>query len=223
VSSRRSWGCRATFMLSPTWVRPGSCLLTRLGPSKWECGRAYIHRVEFLKELDELIVRASSTGIVGLCRRNTRWTDSTKSIRSMLRLAGRFRGHIVQEVVPFLMANYSTRPERQAHCAGWIFKPVRMVRLGWRSSIETSSPQLRRCGRADQHAVTPNSQRGLQRTTSNPMTYRWKTRYDPKEVIGTTMLVSGACARGSGAVFGPGRRRGRHITANEPRRSDLEH
>ena len=50
---------------------------------------------------------------------------------------GRFEDHIIQEVIPFLTANYSIRPEREAHAAPWEFHGRRIRRevKAWQSLI----------------------------------------------------------------------------------------
>ena len=71
-----------------------------------------------LKELDDLIVRGEFPPAIVACADGTYngWDRFHKKHSLYVNgLAGRFEDHILREVVPFLMANYSTRPERQAH------------------------------------------------------------------------------------------------------------
>ena len=71
-------------------------------------------------------------------------------------LGGRFEDHIVAEVVPFVMRNYSIRPERQATCASGSVR--RWVRCD--GDLDSAPRPLRR-GRHDrrpaQHALRQHS------------------------------------------------------------------
>ena len=75
---------------------------------------------ELLSDLDSMIVRGEFPPAIVAC------PDGIYSGRDLVcdkhsfyinGLGGRFEDHIFQEVLPFLMANYTIRPERGAHCA----------------------------------------------------------------------------------------------------------
>jgi hypothetical protein len=95
---------------------------------------------------------------------------------------GRFEDHIIQEVIPFLTANYSIRPEREAHALAGVsaggYGAVSMA-IGHRdyfAAVATAAGALNlRYYNADE----------VYFENFDPATYRWKTRYDPDEVVGS--------------------------------------
>jgi hypothetical protein len=99
--------------------------------------------------------------------------------------SGRFEDHLIQEVVPFVMSHYAIRPEAQAHAllgvSGGGFGAA---------SIALRYPTLFGV------VATLGAPLNLRYTTCmndiranfDPATYRWKTTYDPDEVIGAFYL-----------------------------------
>jgi hypothetical protein len=94
---------------------------------------------------------------------------------------GRFEDHVLQEVVPFVISRYSIRPEREARA---LFG-ASAGGLG-AASIGLRHPDL--FGAVATMAAPLN----LRYTTCNnntlenfsPATFRWKTTYDPDEIVG---------------------------------------
>jgi S-formylglutathione hydrolase FrmB len=98
---------------------------------------------------------------------------------------GRFEDHLIQEVVPFLMTQFSVRPEVEAHAlvgaSGGGFAAV---------SLAMRYPQLfgavANIGGPLNLRYTTAS--GNSRENFNPATFRWKTTYDPEETAGVFYL-----------------------------------
>jgi len=113
------------------------------------------------------------------------------------------------------MANYSDfGPERQANAAGLDFQPGAYGAMGLRSSIETSSPQLRTLA-ADQHADSNRNE--VYADDFDPIHIAGRRAMIPRRSSAPTMLVSGACALGGSDLLVSRRSRGRHdITATNP-------
>ena len=98
---------------------------TQAVPTHWSCSSTWRTWTSItssgrsvLKELDDLIVRGGFPPAIVACPDGTYrgWNRfHAKDSLYVNGLGGRFEDHILQEVVPFLMANYSIRPERQAH------------------------------------------------------------------------------------------------------------
>jgi S-formylglutathione hydrolase FrmB len=159
-----------------------------------------------LKELDDMIVRGEFPPAVVACPDGTYrgWNRShAKHSLYVNGLGGRFKDHILQEVVPFLTASYPIRPERQA-----------------RALVGFSAGGYGAMGLAIEHrdvfgsVVTLASPLNLRYSNCNeiyaenfePATYRWKSNYDPKEVIGVYYagLVHVHAQRFMEPVFGQG-------------------
>jgi hypothetical protein len=94
---------------------------------------------------------------------------------------GPFEDHILDEVLPFLLRTYSIRPERQCHAL-----------LGL-SAGGVGAMDLAICHRDVFGAVAVlsspinlryDTRDGNYLDDFNPATYRWKTVYDPDEVVG---------------------------------------
>ena len=117
-------------------------------------------------------------------------------------LGGRFEDHVFQEVIPFLMANYAIRPEREAPRAlgtsagGYGAMSLAIRHRDSIGAVATlAAPLNLRYSNVD----------GDYFEDFNPATYRWKTRYDPDEVIGRLLLRPAAGPRPE--VHHPGLRR----------------
>lgn len=94
---------------------------------------------------------------------------------------GRFEDHVVQEVIPFVTSNYAIRPERQAHAllgtsaGGFGAMSLAIRHRDTIGAVATlAGPLNLRYSNID----------GDYFEDFNPATYRWKTGYDPDEVIG---------------------------------------
>jgi hypothetical protein len=94
---------------------------------------------------------------------------------------GRFEDHLVQEVYPFLISHYSIRPEAEAHA----LLGVSGGGLG-AASIALRYPSL--FGVVATLAAPLNLRYTTcmndSRANFDPATYRWKTTYDPEEIVG---------------------------------------
>jgi S-formylglutathione hydrolase FrmB len=161
---------------------------------------------KFLKELDDLIVCGGFPPAIVACPDGTYrgWNRfHAKDSLYVNGLAGRFQDHVFQEVVPFLMANYAIRPERQAHAVvgfsagGYGAMGLAIEHRDVFGAVATlASPLNLRYSNSDRAYFED----------FDPMTYRWKTTYDPKEVIGTFYvgLVRVRARRFMEPVFGQG-------------------
>jgi S-formylglutathione hydrolase FrmB len=98
---------------------------------------------------------------------------------------GRFQDHIMQEVVPFLTGNYSVRSEREAH--GLIG-----VSAGGFGAMNLAIKYRSYFGAVAILAGPVNlrysTEDGNYHENFDPATYRWKTQYNPDEVIGRFYL-----------------------------------
>jgi S-formylglutathione hydrolase FrmB len=118
-------------------------------------------------------------------------------------LHGRFEDHILQEVIPFLVANYTIRPEREAHAmlgvSGGAYGAMSMAieHREFFGAVATLAGALNlRYYNADE----------VYFENFDPVTYRWKTRYVPGEIIGKLAYgtVRLPARRFMGSVFGEG-------------------
>jgi poly(3-hydroxybutyrate) depolymerase len=114
---------------------------------------------------------------------------------------GRFEDQLIGEVVPFVMSNFSVRPEAEAHAlvgaSGGGFAAV---------SLAIRYPQL--FGAAASIGGPLNLRydtcSGNLRANFNPATFRWKETYDPNETAGVFYLGLKRVPAGKyiGPVFG---------------------
>lgn len=137
-----------------------------------------------LDDLDGLIVRGEVPPVIVAC------PDGTYGGRDLLcdrhsfyvnGCGGRVEDQVIQEVIPFLMAHYSIRPEREAHAllgtsaGGYGAMSLAIRRRDLFGAVATlAGPLNMRYSNTD----------GDYFEDFSPATYRWKTRYDPNEVIG---------------------------------------
>jgi S-formylglutathione hydrolase FrmB len=159
-----------------------------------------------LKELDDLIVSGGFPPAIVACPDGTYrgWNRfHTKDSLYVNGLGGRFKDHILQEVVPFLVANYAIRPERQAHAVvgfsagGYGAMGLAIEHRDVFGAVATlASPLNLRYSDSD----------GVYFKDFDPTTYRWKTTYDPNEIIGIFYagLVRLRARRFMEPVFGQG-------------------
>ena len=98
---------------------------------------------------------------------------------------GRFEDHIITELIPFVMSRYSIRPEREAHAIMGIssggFGALSLA-IRYRSffgAVATLAAPANLLYDTCHHNPLEDFQ---------PETYRWKTCYDPNEIIGRFYL-----------------------------------
>jgi S-formylglutathione hydrolase FrmB len=161
---------------------------------------------KFLKELDDLIVCGGFPPAIVACPDGTyRGWDRFHAKDSLYvnGLGGRFQDHVLQEVIPFMKANYAIRPERQAHAlvgfsaGGYGAMGLAIEHRDVFGAVATLASPL--------NLRYSNSDRGYFEDF-DPATYRWKTTYDPKEFIGTFYagLIRVRAQRFMEPVFGQG-------------------
>ena len=119
-------------------------------------------------------------------------------------VGGQFGDHILQEVIPFLTTNYSIRREKQAHAlvgfsaGGFGAMSLAIEHRDYFGTVATlAGPLNLRYSNCDEVYLED----------FDPATYRWKTRYDPKEVIGVFYggLMQVRAQRFMKPVFGEGK------------------
>ena len=141
-----------------------------------------------LLELDRMIVAGEFPPTVVVC------PDGTIHGRNRLNqphsfyvngVNGRFADHIVDEVIPFVTARYSIRPERQAHA-------ILGVSSGGLGALSIAIRHRAYFGAVATLAAPANlvydNCRHDQFEDFSPATYREKPAYDPDEVIGRFYL-----------------------------------
>lgn len=113
-------------------------------------------------------------------------------------LGGRFEDHLIGEVVPFVRATYSIRPERQAHAivgasaGGYGGMGLALKHRDVFAAVATLGGPLN---------MRYDTARGDIREDFDPATYRWKEEYDPDEVAGVSFF--GLRRTRVGQVLGP--------------------
>ncbi len=94
---------------------------------------------------------------------------------------GRFEDHVIQEVIPLLTANFSIRPEREAHA-------LIGISAGGYGAVSTAIGHHDYFGAVATLAGSLNlryfNSEGYYFDNFDPATYRWNDRYDPDAVIG---------------------------------------
>jgi len=178
----------------------------------------YFVRSKLLSIVDELILRGEFPPAVIACPDGTYggWNRySTNHSLYVNGCDGRFEDHILQEVIPLLLANYSIRPEREAHAVigasggGYGAMSLAIEHRDFFGAVATlASPLNLRYSNAN----------GEYFENFNPMSYRWKTRYDPNEVIGISYfgLLRLRARRFMSPVFGEGAAAAERITRTNP-------
>lgn len=95
---------------------------------------------------------------------------------------GRFEDHLMAEVLPFLHGRYSIRPERQAHAllgtsaGGFAALSIALRHRDYFGTVAALAPP------ANTRYDTTN---GYYKQKFDPSTYRWRTSYDPDEIVGS--------------------------------------
>jgi S-formylglutathione hydrolase FrmB len=139
---------------------------------------------KLIRELDDLIVCGAFPPTIVACPDGSFAGCHPLNAKHSLYvngLGGQFKDHILEEVIPFLSANYTIRPEREAHAligfsaGGYGAMGIAIERRDYFGSVVTlAAPLNLRYSNCD----------GVYFEDFNPLTYRWKTSYDPDEVIG---------------------------------------
>ena len=95
-------------------------------------------------------------------------------------LGGRFEDHVVREVVPYVMANYSIRPEREAHgllgisAGGFGAMSIALKHRDTFGAVATLAGPLN---------MRYYTEQGRYRDNFDPATYVARTEYKPNQVI----------------------------------------
>lgn len=99
---------------------------------------------------------------------------------------GRFEDHLMVEILPFLLANYAIRPEREGHAisgmsgGGFAALSIAMKHPEFFSKVAVLSAPINLRYWSEPRGYFGNF---------DPTTYRWRTHYDPKEVVGVYACV----------------------------------
>jgi S-formylglutathione hydrolase FrmB len=144
----------------------------------------YFATSTLLRQVDNLILRGEFPPVVLACPDGTyegRNRLSAKHSFYVNGLGGRFEDHIIQEVIPYLTANYSIRPEREAHAmlgfsaGAYGATALAIKHRDYIGAVATlAGPLNLRYFNTD----------GVYTEDFNPATYRWQTRYNPKQIVG---------------------------------------
>jgi S-formylglutathione hydrolase FrmB len=139
---------------------------------------------KLLREIDHLITCGQLPPMIVACPDGSYggWNPlNAKHSLYVNGVGGRFGDHILQEVIPFLTANYAIRPEKQAHAlvgfsaGGFGAMSLAIEHRNYFGTVATlAGPLNLRYFNRDENYFQD----------FDPAAYRWKTRYDPKEVIG---------------------------------------
>jgi enterochelin esterase-like enzyme len=166
----------------------------------------YFVRSKLVNVLEEMIVRGELPPAV-FASPDGNYGDSNRlSAKHSLFVngcGGRYEDHLLQEVIPFLTANYSIRPEREAHAllgasaGGYGTMSLAIEHRDYFGAVATLSAPLN---------LRYSNSNGRYFENFNPATYRWKTQYDPNDVIGRSRfrLIPIRAKRFMGPVFGRG-------------------
>jgi poly(3-hydroxybutyrate) depolymerase len=166
----------------------------------------YFVRSKLVHEIDELIIRGEFPPAIFACPDGT--YDDSKLVRAEHSLfvngcGGRYEDHLLGEVIPFLTANYSIRPEREAHAlmgasaGGYGAMSLAIEHRDYFGAVATlSAPLNLRYFNRDRRYFE----------NFDPCTYQWKDHYDPNEVIGISGfgLIRTRARRFMAPVFGAG-------------------
>jgi S-formylglutathione hydrolase FrmB len=178
----------------------------------------YFVRSKLLLVVDELILHGQFPPAVIVCPDGTYGTwhrYNTKHSLYVNGCGGRFEDHIVQEVIPFLMTNYSIRPEREAHAivgasaGGYGAMSLAIGHRDFFGAVATLAGSLN---------LRYSTASGYYFENFDPILYRWKTHYDPNEVIGSSFfgLLPVRARRFISPVFGEGDAAATRISDTNP-------
>ncbi|WP_169975607.1 alpha/beta hydrolase-fold protein [Tautonia rosea] len=160
-----------------------------------------------LRRLDRMIQRGEMPPVVIAAPDATADGENrTTAVHSLFvnSRVGRFEDHLVHEVLPFVMAHYSIRPEREAHGilglsgGGFGGMSIAIRRRDLFGAVATLASPIN--VRYDD--IRPSGPR----SNFNPETYRWKESYDPDEVYGVFSfgLRRTRASKYIGPLFGDG-------------------
>jgi S-formylglutathione hydrolase FrmB len=137
-----------------------------------------------LEQLDQMIVRGEFPPAIVACPdglidgRNCYSSPHSFFVNGVY---GRFEDHLVCEVIPFLLQNFSIRPERQAHAilgvSGGGFGGLSLA-IRYRAFFGAVA------GLAAPANFRYHTCYGVYWVDFDPATYRWATEYNPDEVVG---------------------------------------
>jgi S-formylglutathione hydrolase FrmB len=173
---------------------------------------------KLLTELDDLIACGAIPPMVVACPDGTYEGWNRLNAKHSLYVngcGGRFEDHIMQEVVPFLMSNFSIRPEREAHAllgtsaGGYGAMGLAIKHRDFFGTIATlAAPLNLRYWTCDD----------VYFENFNPETFRWNTRYDRNQVVGKFYagLMKVRARRFLSPVFGEGEAAAARITQTNP-------
>jgi S-formylglutathione hydrolase FrmB len=159
-----------------------------------------------LREIDDLIVSGQLPAVIVACPDGSYggWNPlNAKHSLYVNGVNGRFGDHILQEVIPFLMTNYAVRSEKQAHAlvgfsaGGFGAMSLAIEHRDYFGAVATLAGPLN---------LRYFNSNEVYLEDFNPLTYRWKTQYDPREVIGVFYggLMQVRARRFMEPVFGNG-------------------
>jgi len=140
--------------------------------------------LDLLAQLDQLIVQGTFPPVIVACPDGMIGGENNwKSPHSIYLngVYGRFEDHVLYEVVPFLHANFSIRPEPSAHA-------LLGISAGGLGAMSIALRHRDMFG-AVATLGSPLNMRYWNclndyRADFDPATYRWRTHYDPDEIIG---------------------------------------
>lgn len=158
----------------------------------------------WLVEMDRLIAAGQFPPTIVICPdgtvsgKNRYFGDHSFYLNGV---SGRFEDHVLYEVIPFVTSRYSIRPERQAHAilgvsgGGLGGLSIAMRHREYFGAVATLA--------APANLLYSNCHDDILEDFS-PATYRWATRYDPREVVGkfTFGLAIRRARRYARPVFG---------------------
>lgn len=159
-----------------------------------------------LQFLDEAIRSGCLPPMIVVCPDGTYGGENSLSAEHSLYLngkGGRVQDHLLYEVIPFVAANFSILPHREAHA-------VIGISAGGAGALNLALKYPAYFGAAATIAGAVNlrydNTQGDFLADFHPATYRWKTRYDPDEVVARYLggLVSIRASRFVEPVFGNG-------------------
>lgn len=139
---------------------------------------------DLLVQLDHLIATGAFPPAIVACPDGLISGENTRGAPHSLYLNGaygRFEDHILYEVLPFLERNYSIRPEREAHA-------LLGISAGGLGAMSIGLRHRDRFGAVATLGSPLNMRywncQNDYRADFDPATYRWRTFYDPDEIIG---------------------------------------
>ncbi len=157
-----------------------------------------------LQFLDEAIRAGCLPPMIVACPDGTYSGENSLGAEHSLYLngrGGRVQDHLLYEVIPFLTASFSILPQREAHA-------VVGISAGGAGALNLTLKHPAYFGVAATIAGAVNLRydtvQGDYMADFDPATYRWKTRYDPDEVVARYMggLIPIRASRFAEPVFG---------------------